>query len=563
MFGTGPSLSDFVAASDFSDGIAIAANSIVRNPEIVARIRPRIIAAADPLYHAGVSTYAGAFRAEIVAAMRASGAWFVCPLRDFPIYDAFLPADLRPRIVGIPFDKNAPPPVHLGETFCLHPYPNVLTLALLPLASSLADRIDIVGCDGRRYTDDSFFWSHDKQVQFTGKMAEIQAAHPAFFAIDYNDYYTEHARDVEEVAQALEAAGKTQVTATPSCIPALHAREPAAAPPRAETRTLVMIDPDAKDEWGHFLAYDKRVFEGAAASGLAMALLCRTDLDPRHRPAEFDLTGPVFTVHSWMIANSKPSQQHRKDILTFARALETGLDQVEARVPDGEITAFFYIGWVDFAEIIEHVIAGRHRLRAVVNLFWAYRQSETDPAYKAKWAPMLARMARGAARVAVMHSAPQIVADYRTALGIDIPVLPHPSTTFGDAEAAARVRLPPAAATAPFRVLFPGGARKEKGLVLSVAAAAALAKDPDARPALRVRRDVTSGPELHAACEALDKAGIEMLDDDLSDADFVAMIETADIVVIPYHAQGFRRRTSGILVDSILLGKPVVVLEGT
>jgi glycosyltransferase involved in cell wall biosynthesis len=56
---------------------------------------------------------------------------------------------------------------------------------------------------------------------------------------------------------------------------------------------------------------------------------------------------------------------------------------------------------------------------------------------------------------------------------------------------------------------------------------------------------------------------MDILDDDLSDAEFVAMIEAADIVVLPYHAEAFRRRTSGILIDSILLGKPVVVLEGT
>ncbi len=565
VFGTGPSLTSFVERHDFSDGLAIAANSIVKNAAVVARIRPRIIAAADPLYHAGVSTYAGAFRAELVQALRDSGAWFVCPLRDFPIYDAVLPEDLRPRVIGIPFDKDAPPPHDLGATFALRPYPNVLTLALLPLAATFADRIDIVGCDGRRLTDDGFFWSHDQKVQFMDKMAEIQGAHPAFFKIDYNDYYSDHARDVEIVAQTLEAAGKRLVTATPSRIPALHAREPL-APPRQPT--LVMLDPDAKDDWGHFLAYDKRIAEGCMARGMRVALLCRNDLDPAFHPASMAHTVPVFSVHSWAIGNRKTGDQHKADVLTFARALEAGLDRLETVIPTGPLCLFLYVGSVELAEIVEHVIAARPRLQAVVNLFWSYNFDESDPAYRARWQPVVARMQTGRTRLRLTHSTPQIAADFQRHWGINIPVLPHPSTTFGDAAAAAcaaalAAPAPAAIPGSPLRVLFPGGARQEKGFVLSLGTAAALARDAALRPVLRTRLDKVSGAALHAAYAALDPTGIEILDQHLSDDDFIAMIAGADIVVLPYHAEAFRRRTSGILIDAILLGKPVVVLEGT
>jgi hypothetical protein len=560
VFGTGPSLTDFVERHDFSDGIAIAANSIVKNSAVVARIRPRIIAAADPLYHAGVSSYAGAFRAELVQAMRDSGAWFVCPMRDFPVYDAFLPEDLRPCVIGIPFDKEAPPPVDLTATFAVRPYPNVLTLGLLPLAATFADEIGIVGCDGRRLTDDGFFWSHDKKVQFNDKMAEIQGAHPAFFAINYNDYYGDHARDVEEVARKLEAAGKTLVTLTPSLIPALHAREPQRDP---ATPTLVMIDPDAKDDWGHFLAYDKRIAEGAAALGIRTVLLCRQDLDPRFHPGHIAHTVPAFSNHSWAIGNRETSDQHKQDALTFARELELALDRVEALVPGGPLWLYFYVGSVAFAEIIEHLVAARPRVHAVVNLFWSYNFDEAEPAYRKRWRTLIARINTGATRIRVTHSTPQISADFHKHWDTEIPVLAHPSTTFGDEAASARITVPARAVTAPYRVLFPGGARKEKGFELSVQTAAALAHDPVLQPVLRTRLDKTSGPALARAFAAIDKTGIEILDQDLSDDAFVAMIEGADIVVLPYLPEAFRRRTSGILIDAVLLGKPVVVLEDT
>lgn len=568
VFGSGPTLSDFVEGHDFSDGICVISNSIVKNREIIAATRPRVITAADPLYHAGCSSYAGAFRDELIHALRETGAWFVCPLRDFAIYDTFLPADLRPRIIGVPFNKDAPPPTNLAETFYLKPYPNVLTLALLPIASSLARKIEIVGCDGRLLTDDSFFWSHDKKAQFNDKMSEIQAAHPAFFAIDYNDYYTDHCRDVEEVLTTLETSGKGIETVTASMIPALHVREaapaPVAAKAPAKVAVLAMVDPDAKDDWGHFLAYDKRIAEGCHDLNTEFALICRKELDPKFFPDTAELVMPVLSVHSWTVGKDWP-RTRRREVMQFAKELDEAFATLEERYPEGEICVFMYIGCVEAAEAIEHLLIHRPRIRAVIDLFWSYNFDETDPAYRAAWERTVQRLANSD-RVRILHATPQIAAEYRAHWGVDLPVLPHPSTTFDDKEAAKLAKLPPAVPGTPKRVLFPGGTRKEKGFLLSVGACEALADDAGLNCALRARIDRVSGKELEEALAALvaAKGGkLEILDADLSDEEFVGMIETADIVVIPYLSEAFRRRTSGILVDSFLLGKPVVVLKNT
>ena len=63
LFGTGPNLSQ-VKAFDFSDGMSIACNSMVRNSALMDRLRPPIIVIGDPIFHAGPSTYAAAFRAD-------------------------------------------------------------------------------------------------------------------------------------------------------------------------------------------------------------------------------------------------------------------------------------------------------------------------------------------------------------------------------------------------------------------------------------------------------------------------------------------------------------------
>lgn len=567
VFGSGPSLSKFVGSHDFSDGVCIISNSIVKNRDILATTRPRVITAADPLYHAGCSSYAAAFRFELIVALRETGAWFVCPMRDFAIYDTVLPEDLRPRLIGIPFDKSAAPPTNLDETFHFRPYPNILTLALLPLASTLADRVEIVGCDGRSLTDDSFFWSHDKKAQFNDKMADIQAAHPAFFAIDYNDYYTEHCRDVEEVLSTMETAAKVIVTATPSMIPALRARERVASTPvqsRVPARALVMIDPDAKDDWGHFLAYDKRLAEGCHDLSTDFVLICRKDLESSFFPVSANLVFPTLSVNSWTLGNKWPNCK-LSDRMLFAKEIESAFDVLEKRISDGVLCVFMYVGSLEVAEILEHLLMSRPRFRAVVNLFWSYNFDHNDLAYRRDWQNTVRRMLR-TPQLKLMHSTPQIATEFHVDWDVSLPILPHPSTTFADKIAQELNNQPPANPTSPLRVLFPGGTRKEKGFLLSVDACALLVGDSNLRIALRARIDHVSGRALESALEGLvATAGtdVEVLDGDLSDPEFVQMICTADIVVIPYQAEAFRRRTSGILVDAFLLGKPVVVLKNT
>lgn len=566
VFGTGPSFSDFVGTHDFGDGLCIAANSIVKNTEALERLNPRIICAADPIYHAGCSSYASSFRDELKKALDKTGAWFVCPLRDLAIYRMFLPPRMHDRLIGIPFDKTRPIPVRLDEAFYVNPFPNVLTLLLLPLAATFADSIHVVGCDGRKLLDDSFFWSHDKKVQFNDQLAEIKAAHPGFFNIDYNDYYTEHCTDLEHVLSALEAAGRTVVTETPSFIPALRHRqrdtetfEPVRAP-----SALVMLDPDAKDDWGHFLAYDKRIAAAARDLGLGFALICRKELAPEFAPEGTGAFLPSFSIHSWTVGNKKPPRS--EDLMHFARELDEGLTQAEAAFPRGELLVFFYVGSIEVAELLEHLLIGHRRVRAVINLFWSYNFDQNDPAYRKRWQAVLRRLHQHP-RLHLMHATHQIAEEFERDWGIALPVLEHPSTTFSDAAAQVLAQQPidlaGRDASQPFRVVFPGGARAEKGFALSVAAADMLRGDSTVAPALRTRLDKVSGPALHRVYEALDKTGIEIIDQDLSDDAFIEMIATADIIVIPYHAEAFRRRTSGILVDAMLLGKPVVVLENT
>ncbi|MBB2496859.1 glycosyltransferase [Aquipseudomonas ullengensis] len=352
---------------------------------------------------------------------------------------------------------------------------------------------------------------------------------------------------------------------TPSMNPARPMRE-ADSSERSESDVSVfaIIDPDAKGDWGHFLAYDKRVAEGCHDLGIGFALICRKELDPKFFPDIAELVLPVFSVHSWTVGRKWPSTNNA-NVIQFSSELSEAFSKLEVRYPKGKICIFMYVGSVDVAEAIEHLLITRPRFRAVLNLFWSYSFEQNDPDYKSLWYPVVKRLERSS-QVFLTHSTQQITDEFLRDWSVNLPVLPHPSTTFDDKAVVELAKLPEAQPGKPLRVVFPGGARKEKGFLLAASACELLVDSPDLRLSLRARIDHVSGKELedslqHLLAEAGSK--VEILDDDLSDDEFIDMIRTADIVVIPYLSEAFRRRTSGILVDAFLLGKPVVVLKNT
>src|SRR5262245_36974333 len=162
IFGTGPNLS-MAAGHDYSDGISIACNSMVRNLELLDRLKPPLIVAGDPIFHAGASIYAAEFRTALYAAMERYNAFFLTNQRDYRIYYAHMPAHLREQLIGAPTDwglRMNPDPV---KSFNFVACPNIFTLFLIPLANCLArEEIWIAGCDGRPLAENKYFWKHDK-----------------------------------------------------------------------------------------------------------------------------------------------------------------------------------------------------------------------------------------------------------------------------------------------------------------------------------------------------------------------------------------------------------------
>lgn len=224
IFGTGPSLK---AAMDwdFSNGTPLACNSMVKNTPLMRKLQPPIIVIADPIFHAGCSSYAGEFRKHLYEAMKEFNSYLIVPMRDYRIYIANMDSSLTERIIGIPMRPGKQPNLNLYQNYYVTTTSNILTLFLIPLAATFFGKVYIMGCDGRPLDQNDYFWRHDPSSQLTEHMSDIQVAHPAFFEIDYNDYYLEHCKVLERWLDAAEKQGKYFGNLTPSYIPALQARQ--------------------------------------------------------------------------------------------------------------------------------------------------------------------------------------------------------------------------------------------------------------------------------------------------------------------------------------------------
>jgi hypothetical protein len=228
VFGTGPSLSRALEF-DYSDGVRIVCNSIVRNPELLRHIRPHFIAATDFVFHFGPSRYAAEFRRDLTSALEAIDAYLLLAEQPAPLLLHHCP-EMRKRVIAVPlsrrYDFRASARgvnVQLCDDFQVRPLNSVLTMLMLPVASTLVDEVHVLGCDGRTL-DDKGFWSHHGPAQYTGLMKTASDCHPGFFAQDYPSYYRKYCRQVEAVCAAGEALGKSYSSLAISYVPALADR---------------------------------------------------------------------------------------------------------------------------------------------------------------------------------------------------------------------------------------------------------------------------------------------------------------------------------------------------
>lgn len=223
VLATGPSASELDPAT-VTEPIRITCNSAVRNHDLIAALKPDVIAFSDPVFHCGPSRYAAEFRKDLRHAFETTDALFATGNHwSAPVF-AHMP-ELRERSVVLAHGGSDSFSWVTPDSASVRSTGNVLTNLLLPIGFALGDDLAIAGCDGRNPSE-SYFWKHNPSTQYSDEMMQTAfAAHPAFFRDrDYVDYYDAHCAELEEFLSLAEAAGKSVRSVTSSHIPALVAR---------------------------------------------------------------------------------------------------------------------------------------------------------------------------------------------------------------------------------------------------------------------------------------------------------------------------------------------------
>ncbi|WP_186429891.1 hypothetical protein [Clostridium sp. BSD9I1] len=223
LFGTGPSL-DQAYRFDYTNGFNIVCNSIVKNHRLQNHIKPDLLVFADPVFHFSPCEYARKFREDALESMKKyNDLYCLVPDYNVPILLAHYP-NMKDKIIGMPTiskDKFNFPNI---EHFYTRGSSNILTLFMIPVASSIAKEIYILGCDGRQKSE-TYFWKHSKDAQYEGLMKTVFDMHPSFFRDRiYEDYYEEHCENLRGLIEYGEEQEKKYYSLTPSYIPVLKER---------------------------------------------------------------------------------------------------------------------------------------------------------------------------------------------------------------------------------------------------------------------------------------------------------------------------------------------------
>jgi len=221
-FTSGPSFDTYKDLDIDNSGLKIICNSIVKNNDFLEHIEgPDIITFADPVFHFGSSSYAEVFRQDAISVAKKYNSYIIIPFFTLPLFLSHYPS-LKDNVIGLPSSLYINFPNE--HSFFIKNSANILTLFMIPLASSLANEIFLIGADGRE-SNEKYFWKHSSTVQYDDKMESAFLTHPSFFRDrSYTDYYDTHCIYLKKLIEYGEFQGKKYISLTKSYIPALKSR---------------------------------------------------------------------------------------------------------------------------------------------------------------------------------------------------------------------------------------------------------------------------------------------------------------------------------------------------
>ncbi|MBC6406178.1 MAG: hypothetical protein GDA41_10760 [Rhodospirillales bacterium] len=578
VFGTGPSLEE-ARRYDYSDGHTIVCNSIVKNTPLLDKLNPIALMAGDPIFHAGPSTYASAFRKHLIDSMQDRDFHVFVPWRDYAIYLTYLPKDLHERIIGVPLQVGDAYNLNIEKKFAVLALPNVLTLLLLPIAATFFDHVGISGCDGRPLSQDSYFWGHHKASQFGDQMEAIQLAHPGFFSISYNDYYMTHCAEVERLCHEMECLGKSVEAVTASFIPALRKRGAAEPmqPPRGDASVdpvVLSLAPDLKDRSGRTWAQERLLSAKVQAGGLPYWLSANASWAQDKSAAAGD-NEPAMAAISRVTCNftngsdrlAKMAKERPAHYWTLQKKVRGELrNAVESALlaTEGRVHAYLSHGSFEQAALLYEAIRENPRLSAHVALHWVSNNEASDADFLQYW-DWLLKAAKTDPRLTLVCVCKHQSATIQARSDISLPVAPCPSTLLDD--------------DAAWRQLNTNRARQpEPKLYFAANDGQAWSKEQASALTAKIKRrlnrqttdfvfDSLAAEDSDEALKVVSSAAVDALQDGSNEMERLIWLGDCQAIVLPHLPTDYADRQPDLVpdlaIESLYVGAPIVAQRGT
>lgn len=325
------------------------------------------------------------------------------------------------------------------------------------------------------------------------------------------------------------------------------------SPVAGQAPLLVYIDCDATDAWGHYLAYALHIKRAAEEAGMEVLIFGNRGLESGLQSRFEGVFRPVFTNHSRF--------RDEGHIKCFGKELKSALASLPLSA-SRQVLLYMYTGSFEHAEAIARIVKTHPGVRVNVNLFYAHDLDEGNKSVVSRWRPLLQHAGE---KEGLMFTVPtnRLQRDFENAFGVQLPVAPHPSCTFSDKTVRSLEASGEHRSNKGVTVLFPGGLQVAKGFELTFGAASTLVISHRLECIVRAAIRPETGDRLKELAGELADLGVEVVGGVFDENEFQRFLAKGDILVCPYLPSFFARRTSGLVVDAILLGRPFVALKNT
>ncbi|MFT5470180.1 MAG: glycosyltransferase involved in cell wall biosynthesis [Verrucomicrobiales bacterium] len=342
----------------------------------------------------------------------------------------------------------------------------------------------------------------------------------------------------------------------------------------SQPRRMLICEEALKNHNGHWFEYNKAVVRMNRDEGVKVDLLAHCEVAPEI----VDSLGaePYFEWTNWDQIYYHPSAWRR--YLGILRHNWRVFRAIRRRLRESEPYDLVFVPTV----VIFHLIAwwflatfdrGRKARRIVLlirNSAASYESEDGAPVF-----PRSSRILRfvlrryrkllASGRVRLTSDSHRLAEEYRQLADVEVTVAPHPCLLLTPRELPER---PTAARALTLSLLGP--ARWEKGVQVLLDALRIL-KDRSDTPPMRIVLQwpdpvlAPDGEELRLDAEEFRDSPIEIdvIDKSLTSEAYQQLLADSEVVVLPYLRQAYYARISGVAVEAMLMGIPVIYTEDT